>query len=134
FSCSHRQSSLRRLLHSERPASSRHCCTIIPNTWAILHDPEIYPDPEVFSPERFLNQDGSLRDDPMVSLAFGAGKRICSGRHFVMQRSLSLSRLCCPYLMSRRRGMRMDTKSLSTFHPLASSRNQRSFNVVSVVQ
>jgi cytochrome P450 len=50
---------------------------------AILHDPEIYPDPEVFNPERFLNKDGSLRDDPVISLAYGAGKRICPGRHFV---------------------------------------------------
>ncbi|KAH9976332.1 cytochrome P450 [Lactifluus volemus] len=65
-------------------------CTIIVNTCAdlryrraILHDPEIYPDPEVFNPERFLNKDGSLRDDPVISLAYGAGKRICPGRHFV---------------------------------------------------
>ena len=48
---------------------------------AILHDPEIYPDPEEFKPERFLNEDGSVRDDPTLSLAFGAGKRICPGRH-----------------------------------------------------
>ena len=50
---------------------------------AILHDPEIYPDPEEFKPERFLNPDGSVRDDPTLSLVFGAGKRICPGRHFV---------------------------------------------------
>ena len=50
---------------------------------AILHDPEIYPDPEEFKPERFLNEDGSVRDDPKLSLAFGIGKRICPGRHFV---------------------------------------------------
>ena len=50
---------------------------------AILHDPETYPDPEEFNPERFLNQDGSVRDDPALSLVFGAGKRICPGRHFV---------------------------------------------------
>jgi cytochrome P450 len=50
---------------------------------AILHNPEIYPDPEEFKPERFLNDDGSVRDDPMLSLAFGVGKRICPGRHFV---------------------------------------------------
>ena len=49
---------------------------------AILHDPELYPDPEEFKPERFLNQDGSVRDDPTLSLAFGVGKRICPGRHF----------------------------------------------------
>ncbi len=50
---------------------------------AILHDPEIYPDPEDFKPERFLNEDGSVREDPTLSLAFGVGKRICPGRHLV---------------------------------------------------
>ena len=50
---------------------------------AILHDPELYPDPEAFKPERFLNEDGTVRDDPTISLAFGVGKRICPGRHFV---------------------------------------------------
>jgi hypothetical protein len=50
---------------------------------AILHDPELYPDPEEFKPERFLNEDGTVRDDPMLSLVFGIGKRICPGRHFV---------------------------------------------------
>ena len=50
---------------------------------AILHNPDLYPDPEEFKPERFLNEDGILRDDPAISLAFGAGKRICPGRHFV---------------------------------------------------
>ena len=50
---------------------------------AILHDPKMYPDPEEFKPERFLDEDGSVRDDPALSLAFGIGKRICPGRHFV---------------------------------------------------
>ncbi|KAH9994259.1 cytochrome P450, partial [Russula vinacea] len=56
---------------------------IIPNPWAILHDPEIYPDPEEFKPERFLNEDGSVRDDPTLTLVFGIAKRICPGRHLV---------------------------------------------------
>ncbi|KAH9168015.1 cytochrome P450, partial [Lactarius sanguifluus] len=49
----------------------------------ILHNPELYPDPETFDPERFLNEDGTFRDDPTISLAFGSGKRICPGRHLV---------------------------------------------------
>ena len=53
------------------------------NFRAILHDPEIYPDPEEFKPERFLNEDGTVRDDPTLSLVFGVGRRICPGRHFV---------------------------------------------------
>lgn len=43
---------------------------------AILHDPEQYPDPEEFMPERFL-KDGELNAairDPGVA-AFGAGRR-----------------------------------------------------------
>jgi len=36
----------------------------------------------VFKPERFLNPDGSLRDDPVLMSVFGFGRRICPGRHF----------------------------------------------------
>jgi cytochrome P450 len=50
---------------------------------AILRDPDIYPEPETFKPERFLNSDGTLRDDPILSSVFGYGKRICPGRHVV---------------------------------------------------
>ena len=49
----------------------------------VLHDPELYPEPESFKPDRFLDEDGTFRDDPTLSLAFGGGRRICPGRHFV---------------------------------------------------
>jgi hypothetical protein len=48
---------------------------------AVLHDPVMYPDPDSFKPERFINEDGSLRDDPILTSLFGFGKRICPGRH-----------------------------------------------------
>ncbi|EMD40149.1 hypothetical protein CERSUDRAFT_63625 [Gelatoporia subvermispora B] len=57
---------------------------ILQNTWAILHDPVAYPeDPEEFMPERFLKDGAINREirDPGVA-AFGAGRRICPGRHF----------------------------------------------------
>jgi cytochrome P450 len=50
---------------------------------AILHNPEVYPEPETFNPKRFLNEDGTFKDDPTIILAFGVGRRICPGRHFV---------------------------------------------------
>lgn len=50
---------------------------------AVLHDPAMYPDPDSFKPERFINPDGSVRDDPALAVAFGSGKRICPGRHLV---------------------------------------------------
>ena len=48
---------------------------------AILHDPVLYPEPDAFKPERFINPNGSLREDPVLTSAFGFGKRICPGRH-----------------------------------------------------
>ncbi|KAJ7211176.1 cytochrome P450 [Mycena pura] len=55
---------------------------VIGNTWAILHDKEVYADPHTFNPERFL-LDGKL--DPAVrdpeTAAFGFGRRICPARH-----------------------------------------------------
>ncbi|TFY60735.1 hypothetical protein EVG20_g7315 [Dentipellis fragilis] len=53
---------------------------IIANTWSMLHNPEEYPDPEAFKPERYLTPDGQLTDDDM-KYAFGFGRRVCSGLH-----------------------------------------------------
>ncbi|TBU38479.1 cytochrome P450 [Dichomitus squalens] len=55
--------------------------TLIPNVWAMSRDPNMYPDPEEFVPDRFL--DPRVRD-PM-KFAFGFGRRICPGRHFADQ-------------------------------------------------
>ncbi|KAI0331347.1 cytochrome P450 [Cubamyces sp. BRFM 1775] len=57
---------------------------VLPNIWAMLHDPEVYPEPDAFRPERFLALDGELNPDvpDPSSMAFGYGRRICPGRHF----------------------------------------------------
>ena len=41
----------------------------------------MYPEPDSFKPERFINPNGSFREDPVVASIFGFGKRICPGRH-----------------------------------------------------
>ncbi|KAI0267865.1 cytochrome P450 [Gloeopeniophorella convolvens] len=56
---------------------------ILANHQAILHDPANYADPQAFTPERFLDSDGRLRDDSILGTAFGFGRRVCPGRHFV---------------------------------------------------
>ena len=49
----------------------------------MLHDEDVFPEPDSFRPERFLATDGSLRDDiPYPIEAFGFGRRICPGRFF----------------------------------------------------
>ncbi|KAJ7762871.1 cytochrome P450 [Mycena olivaceomarginata] len=55
---------------------------VIGNTWAILHDETVYPDPYAFKPERFLREDGTPNPEvPSPEPAFGYGRRLCPGRH-----------------------------------------------------
>lgn len=51
--------------------------------WALHHDPEIYPDPNEFIPERFEEQEKKKRDN-VAFLAFGAGPRNCIGMRFAL--------------------------------------------------
>ncbi|KAI0373686.1 cytochrome P450 [Pilatotrama ljubarskyi] len=56
---------------------------LVANTWACLHDPEVYPEPERFNPDRFIRGGKLARDVPDPgAFAFGYGRRICPGRHF----------------------------------------------------
>jgi len=58
--------------------------TVLANAWAMTRDHEDYPEPELFKPERFLNEDGSINPDVRdpSTIVFGFGRRICPGRHF----------------------------------------------------
>ncbi|KAI0330486.1 cytochrome P450 [Cubamyces sp. BRFM 1775] len=56
---------------------------LVPNVWSVMHNPQIYPDPHKFNPDRFI-RDGKLDTsvlDP-TSEIFGFGRRICPGRYF----------------------------------------------------
>ncbi|XP_037941488.1 probable cytochrome P450 6a23 [Teleopsis dalmanni] len=50
---------------------------------AIYHDPEIYPNPEQFDPERF-SVDEVKKRHPMAFLGFGDGPRVCIGKKFAI--------------------------------------------------
>lgn len=51
---------------------------VLINFWSLLHDREHWGDPEVFRPERFLDENKTfVKDEWMIS--FGAGKRMCLG-------------------------------------------------------
>lgn len=57
--------------------------TVIVNSLNFIHhQPELFRDPNLFMPERFLNQDGKLALDQDRSMPFGAGKRVCAGEQF----------------------------------------------------
>lgn len=52
--------------------------TIIIPIYALHHDPKYYPKPEVFDPERFNDENKSLRPHSTF-IPFGDGPRICIG-------------------------------------------------------
>ena len=54
--------------------------TIFGNTWSIGRDPELFPDPERFDPQRWVKEDGQLRDD-LKPYTFGFGRRVCPGQY-----------------------------------------------------
>ncbi|KDQ64908.1 hypothetical protein JAAARDRAFT_28562 [Jaapia argillacea MUCL 33604] len=51
---------------------------VFPNAWWFLHDPEMYPDPTEFKPERFMGSSPATDPRPFV---FGFGRRL--GMQFV---------------------------------------------------
>jgi cytochrome P450 len=54
--------------------------SLVVNTYGIHHDPEIYPDPYAFRPERFIEEPpGTYTFTP-----FGGGRRRCLGASFAM--------------------------------------------------
>ncbi|XP_018422651.1 PREDICTED: cytochrome P450 2G1-like [Nanorana parkeri] len=51
---------------------------VFPLLTTVLKDPEQFPDPDVFSPNRFLDDNGDLKKYPAL-LPFSTGRRICPG-------------------------------------------------------
>ncbi len=71
------------------PLSAQHCaivpgakmgdyqipqeCHVIANLYAAMHNPKVFPEPDVFRPERFLGPDGRIMHQEAF-LPFGMGK------------------------------------------------------------
>ncbi|CAL1591059.1 unnamed protein product [Knipowitschia caucasica] len=51
---------------------------VLVNMWAIHHNPQIWKQPDLFRPERFLDEHGE-RFSPPGFMPFGAGPRVCVG-------------------------------------------------------
>ncbi|KAH9602243.1 hypothetical protein KSS87_009756 [Heliosperma pusillum] len=49
------------------------------NVWSIGRDPNVWPDPQLFSPERFLESEIDMKGRDFELLPFGTGRRICPG-------------------------------------------------------
>ncbi|KAL0438825.1 UNVERIFIED_CONTAM: cytochrome [Sesamum latifolium] len=52
---------------------------ILINIWATGRDPSIWPNPDSFKPERFLNTEVDVKGHNFELIPFGTGRRICPG-------------------------------------------------------
>ncbi|OCH86139.1 cytochrome P450 [Obba rivulosa] len=63
--------------------------TVLGCHWAISRDPDVFPEPEVFNPQRWLDEQGRIKTDTRFQ-SFGFGRRTCPGQH-IAERSLFIN-------------------------------------------
>ncbi|KAJ6800172.1 cytochrome P450 78A5 [Iris pallida] len=54
--------------------------TAMVNMWSITHDELIWPEPDAFRPERFVEEDVSCLGSDLRLAPFGSGRRVCPGK------------------------------------------------------
>ncbi|KAJ3553003.1 hypothetical protein NP233_g12746 [Leucocoprinus birnbaumii] len=54
--------------------------SVIGNVWSVGRDPQYFPDPEKFNPQRWLTPEGKIKED-LKAYTFGFGRRVCPGQH-----------------------------------------------------
>lgn len=55
---------------------------IIPSTWLALHDPEAYPNPDTYDPDRWIHGDAEAQGKNW--LVFGTGPHYCIGQNYAI--------------------------------------------------
>ncbi|KAF5391170.1 hypothetical protein D9757_002998 [Collybiopsis confluens] len=83
----------------------------------ILHNPDTFPDPMTFNPDRFLSKDPAVMDP--VNVAFGYGRRICPGR-FMAEGQLWISISCILSAFEIKPGANEDGRDVKTEPAFAS--------------
>lgn len=61
---------------------------------SVGRDPQFFPDPETFNPSRWLNDDGTIKED-LKAYTFGFGRR-CVQRHSLLLSQTDVFRSVCP--------------------------------------
>jgi sterol 22-desaturase len=55
---------------------------VIPSFYNSLHDETVFPEPDKFLPERWMDENGSANSNPKNYLVFGAGPHRCIGEQY----------------------------------------------------
>lgn len=61
---------------------------IVPTTYPALHDPEVYPNPDTFDPQRWI--DGDAYQQHKNWLVFGTGPHYCLGQEYAQMNLMAL--------------------------------------------
>lgn len=87
--------------------------TVVGNHWAIANDPEVFPEPHEFNPQRWIDDTGHVRDD-LRFFAYGFGRRVCPGQH-VANRSLFINTalILWAFRLSENPAAKIDTLAFS---------------------
>jgi cytochrome P450 len=86
--------------------------------WALHHDPQYYPEPYAFKPERF-SAENRERIVPYTYLPFGAGPRNCIGTRFaLLETKIALIKVLANYRFVPSKNTRIPLRFLPVGRPL----------------
>ncbi|KAG1844439.1 cytochrome P450 [Suillus tomentosus] len=87
--------------------------TVIGNHWAIANDPEVFPEPHTFNPQRWIDDAGRVRGD-LRFFTFGFSRRVCPGQH-VANRSVFITTalILWAFRLSENPAAKIDTLAFS---------------------
>ncbi|KAG2099566.1 cytochrome P450 [Suillus discolor] len=87
--------------------------TVIGNHWAIANDPEVFPEPHKFNPQRWIDDAGRVRGD-LKFFTYGFGRRVCPGQH-VANRSVFINTafILWAFRLSENPATKIDTLAFS---------------------
>ncbi|OMO75811.1 Cytochrome P450 [Corchorus olitorius] len=58
---------------------------VLVNAWAIGRDPNVWEEPDIFHPERFMESEMDVKGRDFGLIPFGGGRRICPGLPLAMR-------------------------------------------------